>query len=88
MQATNASQKSSGFHPQAGPIAVHESTFSRASHFAAILVPVVLSVGSYLAADTSSGWGYRTFIFGLLTFSLMAGVGVLKGIDLMIDEGK
>jgi len=57
------------------------STFSRPSHFACILAPVLLGVGAAVMSDVSSTILYRFGIFALLAASLSMGVGVLHSIS-------
>lgn len=58
----------------------HPSSFSRPSHFALILAPVLLSAILSLTQDESRSPLFRLAIFVLLTATLSAGIAILTAL--------
>ena len=62
-----------------------EASFSRARHFALILIPMVIAVAYVLARDSQGSLSSIVPAFLLLLLSLGVAVGILRGID-MLDK--
>ena len=62
-----------------------QPAFSRASHFAAVLAPVVLGVGYALIRDCNGSFWGPAMTFFMLLFGLGGGILLLHAIDKIDD---
>jgi hypothetical protein len=67
--------------PPAAAVHIAASSFSKASHFGALLTPVAIGVALCVLQDPTHSILYRMGIISLLVGSLAMGVGVLHSVS-------